>query len=66
MPAALAAFQAIDPDALSPREALDQLYAWWTRHEASQIPLLVMPTHRHTLLDQTYRAVIERQRHYGR
>jgi DNA mismatch repair protein MutS len=27
LPAALAALQAIDPDALSPREALDQLYA---------------------------------------
>ena len=26
------------------QRALDQLYAWWTRHEASQIPLLVMPT----------------------
>ena len=30
------------------------------------MPLLVMPTHPHTLLDQTYRAVIERQRQYGR
>lgn len=30
------------------------------------MPLLVMPTHRHTLLDQTYRAVIDRQRQYGR
>ncbi|MSR57076.1 MAG: cyclic beta 1-2 glucan synthetase [Planctomycetaceae bacterium] len=30
------------------------------------MPLLVMPTHRHTLLDQTYQAVIERQRQYGR
>ncbi len=30
------------------------------------MPLLVMPTHPHTLLDQTYRAVVERQRQYGR
>lgn len=30
------------------------------------MPLLVMPTHRHTLLDQTYRAVIARQQQYGR
>lgn len=30
------------------------------------MPLLVMPTYRHTLLDQTYRAVIDRQRQYGR
>ncbi|WP_419555818.1 GH36-type glycosyl hydrolase domain-containing protein [Planctellipticum variicoloris] len=30
------------------------------------MPLLVMPTHRHTLLDQTYHAVVERQRQYGR
>ncbi len=30
------------------------------------MPLLVMPTHPHTLLDQTYRAVVERHRQYGR
>ncbi len=30
------------------------------------MPLLVMPTHRHTLLDQTCRAVVERQQQYGR
>ena len=30
------------------------------------MPLLVMPTYEHTLLDQTYRAVIARQIEYGR
>ncbi|MBL8854347.1 MAG: cyclic beta 1-2 glucan synthetase, partial [Planctomycetaceae bacterium] len=30
------------------------------------MPLLVMPTYKHTLLDQTYVAVIDRQREYGR
>jgi len=29
------------------------------------MPLIVMPTHRHTLLDQTYRAVVDRQQQYG-
>lgn len=30
------------------------------------MPLLVMPTYDHTLLDQTYRAVVARQMEYGR
>ena len=30
------------------------------------MPLLVMPTHQQTLLDQTYRAVVQRQQQYGR
>ncbi len=30
------------------------------------MPLLVMPTYEHTLLDQTYRAVVARQIEYGR
>ena len=30
------------------------------------MPLLVMPTYRHTLLDQTYRAAVKRQIDYGR
>lgn len=30
------------------------------------MPLLVMPTYENTLLDQTYRAVVRRQIHYGR
>ena len=30
------------------------------------MPLLVMPTFEHTLLDQTYRAIVERQVEYGR
>ena len=30
------------------------------------MPLLVMPTYRNTLLDQTYRAAVERQIEYGR
>lgn len=30
------------------------------------MPLLVMPTYKHTLLDQTYRAVIDRHIQYGR
>jgi len=30
------------------------------------MPLLVMPTYEHTLLDETYRAVVERQIEYGR
>ncbi|MFH0809079.1 MAG: glucoamylase family protein, partial [Pseudomonadota bacterium] len=30
------------------------------------MPLLVMPTHENTLLDQTYRAAVERQIEYGR
>ena len=30
------------------------------------MPLLVMPTYANTLLDQTYRAVVRRQIHYGR
>ena len=30
------------------------------------MPLLVMPTYEHTLLDQTYRAVVSRQIEYGR
>ena len=30
------------------------------------MPLLVMPTYKHTLLDQTYQAVIDRQIEYGR
>lgn len=30
------------------------------------MPLLVMPTYEHTLLDQTYRSVVERQIEYGR
>jgi cyclic beta-1,2-glucan synthetase len=30
------------------------------------MPLLVMPTYDHTLLDQTYRAVVSRQMEYGR
>ena len=30
------------------------------------MPLLVMPTFEHTLLDQTYRAVVQRQIRYGR
>ena len=30
------------------------------------MPLLVMPTYERTLLDQTYRAVVERQIEYGR
>jgi cyclic beta-1,2-glucan synthetase len=30
------------------------------------MPLLVMPTYDHTLLDQTYRAAVERQIEYGR
>ena len=30
------------------------------------MPLLIMPTYQHTLLDQTYRAAVERQIEYGR
>ena len=30
------------------------------------MPLLVMPTYEHTLLDETYRAVVRRQIEYGR
>ena len=30
------------------------------------MPLLVMPTYEHTLLDQTYKAVVDRQIEYGR
>jgi cyclic beta-1,2-glucan synthetase len=30
------------------------------------MPLLLMPTHEHTLLDETYRAVVARQIEYGR
>jgi cellobiose phosphorylase len=30
------------------------------------MPLLIMPTYEHTLLDETYRAVVERQFQYGR
>jgi cellobiose phosphorylase len=30
------------------------------------MPLLVMPTYEHTLLDQTYRAIVARQMEYGR
>lgn len=30
------------------------------------MPLLVMPTYEHTLLDETYRAVVDRQIEYGR
>ena len=30
------------------------------------MPLLVMPTHEHTLLDQTYRSIVRRQIAYGR
>ena len=30
------------------------------------MPLLMMPTYEHTLLDQTYRAVVSRQIEYGR
>ena len=30
------------------------------------MPLLVMPTYAHTLLDYSYRAVVERQMAYGR
>lgn len=30
------------------------------------MPLLVMPTHEHTLLDRTYRAAVDRQIEYGR
>ena len=30
------------------------------------MPLLIMPTHDHTLLDETYRAIVERNIEYGR
>jgi len=51
---------------LTSTEGEPALLSWSGSMFEYLMPLLVMPTYDHTLLDQTYRAVVSRQMEYGR
>jgi cyclic beta-1,2-glucan synthetase len=51
---------------LTTHEGAMALLSWSGSMFEYLMPLLVMPTYEHTLLDQTYRAIVARQIEYGR
>jgi cyclic beta-1,2-glucan synthetase len=51
---------------LTSHDGATALLSWSGSMFEYLMPLLVMPTYAHTLLDQTYRAVVARQIEYGR
>jgi cyclic beta-1,2-glucan synthetase len=51
---------------LTTHDGVMALLSWSGSMFEYLMPLLVMPTYKHTLLDQTYRAVVARQIEYGR